>query len=160
MKTLVKFLLVGFITFFAAITVFAQEWTEEQKEVWEGVTQGWTDIANSDADALSAGYHEQYQGWSNDAPLPSSKEMFFNWLKGAFAMGAKINWYNINPARIVVTENAAVVDYYFSYQVATPDGNGGMETSVISGKNVFFLVKEKGQWLLLGDMSVNDSDED
>lgn len=160
MKTLKKIQLTVLITFFTVTTVFAQEWSKEQLEVWEGIKGGWTEVLNSDIDGLSARYHEQYQGWNNESPLPASKEMFFNNLKGIFAMGAKITWFNINPARIVVTDNAAVVDYYFSYQLVVPNESGKTETKNVSGKDVFFLVKEKGKWLLLGDMTVVNSDDD
>lgn len=160
MKNLLKFPLVVFITFFAATTVFAQDWSKEQLEIWKAVEGGWVDLKNSDIESLSAKYHEKFQEWNNNSPLPISKEMFFDSLKGFFAKGGKVNYFTINPARIAVTDNAAVVDYYGEYKMTVPNEGGETKTTTVSGKYVFFLVKEKGKWFLLGDMSVVNSAED
>lgn len=159
MKTSIKFQWVVLITFFAATTLSAQEWTKEQLEVWKGIEEGWKIVTSFDVESMNAAYHEQFQGWGNDTYLPISKEMALENARVYTAMGVKINFFRINPARIVVTDNAAVVDYYFAYNVTEPNGNGETENLTVSGKRVMFLVKEGGNWLLLGDMHISKPEE-
>ena len=51
-----------------------QEWTKAQKEVWQIVEDGWMKWKTGDFDGYTAILHEKYQGWSDDDPLPYSKE--------------------------------------------------------------------------------------
>lgn len=70
-----------------------------------------------------------------------------------------IQMYDISPARIVVTENAAVVDYYYNFY-ATWSWGDTKEEKEIKGRLAEFWIKEKGEWKLLGDMGVNTKDDD
>ena len=65
----------------------------------------------------------------------------------------------INPARIVVTENAAVVHDYF---YLTSTNTVGEEKKQIKqqGKFVEFHVKENGKWICLGDMTIVEYTKD
>lgn len=133
---------------------FAQEWSKAQKEVWQVVENSWVTWTAFDIEGFAAILHEKYQGWNNNIPLPITKEMYKKELL-EMQKRMKFGFYEINPARIVVTENAAVVDYYFVYEtIDTQVEKAAKQES--SGKNVEFYTKEGGIWLLLGDLTIID----
>ena len=157
MKTTLKIAVVAWLAVIAS-TVFAQEWTKTQKEVWQVVEDSWAKTKAGDINTMFGYIHEKYQGWNEDDPLPVSKEQVTNWFKKIFEM-SKLDDYVLNPARITVTENAAVVDYYVWYQVSFQQGEK-KEVRSFKGKNAEFYVKEGGKWLLLGDMTLTKEDKE
>ena len=158
MKTLLKLAGVAFALIIATTTVFAQEWTKEQKEVWKVVEDSWTNWKAWNIEGTVASIHEKYQGWSEDDPLPMSKASQVEWYTTMKEM-RKNDYFSLNPARIVVTDNAAVVDYYYSFSVTYIAGDVKKQENK-KGKNAEFYVKEGGKWLLLGDMTVYDDEDD
>lgn len=136
----------------------AQEWSKDQTEVWKVVQDTWKGWKSGDVTAVAAAFHEKYQGWSDDSPLPVGKQNvvdMFNSMKESM----KISYYSIEPARIVVLKSAAVVDYYYYFNVSWTMGDE-KKSEEMKGKIVEFYVSEGGKWLLLGDMMVHDEEED
>lgn len=159
MKMTLKLLLAAVIILAASLgSISAQEWTDAQKEVWRAVEQGWLDWKSGDIDAAKASMHDKMQGWNNENPLPFSKAKIME-LYAMMKENMKIEYYSLNPARITVTEDAAVVHYYFTFYAVYKMGEKQSEEK-ISGKNAEFYVKEKGEWLLLGDMTFIDEEDD
>jgi hypothetical protein len=154
MKTLLKYAVVAFVVFIATSTAFAQEWTKAQKEVWQVVEDSWTKWKAGDLEGSLACLHDKYQGWSDDVPLPMTKEMVIQWSKEMKNI-MKMDHFTLNPARIAVTENAAVVDYYYWYEGTYTLGEK-KEMKESQGKNAEFYIKEGGKWLLLGDMTTHE----
>jgi len=159
MKNLFKFQLVALIILFATTNVIAQEWTKEQLEVWQVVEDSWTQWKTGDFESMAANTHEQYQGWNDKQPLPLSKELMLKSYQISIDLGDKLDYFFINPARIVITKNAAVVDYYFYFEgtIKKEDKN---EKYSVHGQNAEFYVKEGGKWLMLGDMTTIHHEED
>jgi hypothetical protein len=135
-------------------SAFGQEWTKAQKEVWQVVEDGWMKWTTWDMEGYVAVLHEKYQGWSNDSPLPLTKEMVKKTFQ-EYKNSMLLEHYEINPARITVTENAAVVDYVFYYEMTYTRGDK-KELQEWYGKNVDFYIKESGKWLLLGDLTISN----
>lgn len=157
MKNLLKYQMVTLIAFIATANVFTQEWTKAQLEVWNVVEDSWTKWKAEDIDGMAFSIHEKYQGWNNQQPLPLTKEMLIkNYQNADFG---KLDYYAINPARIVITENAAVVDYYFNFKVIIEHEEEENKAYYINGQNVEFYIKEGGKWLLLGDMTTINKEE-
>ncbi len=153
--------IVSFIAllFFVSANIYSQNWSEEQLEVWAVVEKSWDGWKNGDTEALLSTFHEEYQGWSNRDQLPMSKALVKNVYEAMSSISTLSN-YMINPARIVIAGNAAVVDYVFEFSAVYTSEEGDMPYNV-TGKNAEFYVKEGGEWLLLGDMTImNSSDED
>jgi hypothetical protein len=158
MKNIKKILvLVLFVTLTVSVTN-AQEWNKEQAEVWKVVKDTWAGWKSGDATAVAASFHEKYQGWSDDSPLPMSKQSMMDWYN-TMKDAMKISYYDIEPARIVVLKSSAVVDYYYYFNVSWDmgDDKGSKE---VKGKIVEFYVKEGDKWLLLGDMMVHGDGDD
>jgi hypothetical protein len=152
MKTSLRIAVIAWIAFIASTAVFAQDWTKAQKEVWQVVEDSWLKVKSGNIDGMGANIHEKYQGWNNEAPLPVNKEQMLKMYKKMNEI-SKLEDYGINPARIVVTDNAAVVDYYFWVQETNTVGEKKSMEEVY-GKNIEFYVKEGGKWLCLGDLTV------
>ena len=147
-KTLLLFLLfIGIAT----TSAIAQEWTKEQKEVWQVCVNTWENYKVGKIDAIAAVLHPKYNGWDDQTPLPYTKEKSVQQIK-EFLSSMSLNYYDIEPARIIVTESAAVIDYYYSYSFTITQGDK-KEIKERKGMYVEFYVKEKGTWLLLGDMT-------
>jgi len=155
MKTLLKIAVFAIVTLIVASSSFAQEWTKEQKEVWQVVETGWAKYKAGDVTGGMVLIHEKYQGWNAEIPLPLSKDDMKKWYDEMKDF-LKVNYYFISPARIVVTDDAAVVDYYYEVETTYTWGEE-KKTTDREGKNVEFYIKEDGKWLLLGDMTVPKS---
>lgn len=158
MKNIFKIMLISMMLIVPLVKSYSQEWSMAQKDVWKLVEKEWELWKNGDVDGISAMVHEKYQAWNNEFPLPVSKSQMiehFNSMKDSF----KVNNYFINPARIAVTGNSAVVDYFYSLNITFGEGDNA-KTLDESGRYVEFYTKEEGKWLLLGDMMVPDEEEE
>jgi hypothetical protein len=146
------FLLLCLFVGMATTSAFSQEWTKAQQEMWQVVENIWNSYKTGDLAAYNASLHPKYQGWDNQTPLPYSKIKVMQQL-GEMMPSIKFEVIDIEPARIVVTENAAVVDYYYNYTYTRTQGDK-KDPVTRKGMAVEFYVKEKGAWLLLGDMGI------
>jgi hypothetical protein len=152
MKKLFAFTVGVIVLLFMATETFAQEWTKDQTDVWKVVQDSWSKWKAGDIDGMAALFHNQYQGWDSEIPLPLDKTEVIAMYK-ELKTQENIESYSINPARIVITKTSAVVDYYFNFTMITT-GKEKQEKTSVKGKNVEFYIKEDGKWLLLGDMTV------
>lgn len=130
---------------------YAQDWSSEQKEVWQAVADGWKAFQDGDIESTKALIHDKYQGWSNEFPLPMNKAKVlkhYTMMKDLM----EVMYTDIEPARITVVGNAAVVHYYFTFAAIYTMKDKKVDRE-IKGKNAEFYIKEKGKWILLGDMT-------
>jgi hypothetical protein len=153
MKRLFKVTAMALTALVVTTGSFAQEWTKAQQEVWQVVEDSWTKWKAGDLQGSYAGIHEKYQGWSNESALPMDKSMVVKWYESMKDI-MKVDYYMLNPARIVVTDNVAVVDYYFDF-AATYTWGDKKDHKEGHGKNAEFYIKEGGKWMLLGDMTIH-----
>jgi len=159
MKKYIGIALIAIVAIMSSLSVHSQEWTKEQLEVWKTVENEWNTWKSGDITGMTAILHEKYQGWNSEDPLPVNKATViehFTMMKDAF----KVLFFSINPARITVADNSAVVNYYFTFSYSTADGD---DKKVVEqkGKVVEFYTKTGGKWLLLGDMmAFQDEEED
>lgn len=153
--------------FVTAITVFAfvnvntlsgQEWSKDQKAVWQEVENGWKAWKSGDSNGAFKGVHEKYLGWNHDDPMPISKAKWKNQYE-MWSSYMKVQYYDLEPARIVVEDNSAVVYYYFEFS-SVIDKDGMKKNRNMEGRNVEFYVKDGGDWMLLGDMTYFEGDDD
>jgi hypothetical protein len=147
---------VTIIAFLGGSTLNAQVWTDDQLEVWNAVENLWQKWKEGDFDNAMSNVHEDYLGWNNNTPMPMSKE---KWAKGMKEDGEYISdqYYDIEPARILVYRNVAVVHYYFSYSFTYKKG----EEIQISNKGKWtdFFVMEKDLWMLIGDFTFSEPEK-
>ena len=156
MKKLMNYAVIAAIvfSFLGASTLVAQDWTKDQKEVWKVVETAWSKMQEGDLESSNATIHEQYLGWNQEMPLPTNKE---KWVKKMEMMKdfATLEYYDIEPARILVYKDVAVVHYYYEQYIIFTKDDEKTEYNY-KGKNTEFYIKEGGNWLLIGDMTVWD----
>ena len=134
------------VLLFNSSSLFAQEWSAAQKEVWKNVETYWSLFAKGDYDGFQSYIHPDYRGWSNSSVLPTTKESHGKFL--AFTMkNSKILVYDITPVAIQVYGNFAFVDYYFKMIEKENEG----KTSSSSGRWTDILLKQDDKWLMIGD---------
>jgi len=144
-------------SFLGVSTLIAQEWTKEQKEVWETVENMWIKWKANDLEGAFANVHENYLGWNNSDPMPTSKTKWMNSVKMNKDQISE-EYYDIEPARIVVQGDAAVVHFYFSFSYLYTKGDEKHKIGY-HGKWSEFFVKEGGEWMLLGDLTLSKGDK-
>ena len=159
MKTLMNYsaIVLLMIAFLGASTLNAQEWSKEQKAVWQEVENMWTKWKAGDIEAAFENVHENYLGWNNESPMPMSKAKWINPMLETIKMTSG-QYYDIEPARILVQGNTAVVHYYFEYSFLFTKGDKHMKKES-GGKWSAFFIKENGKWMLIGDMTVSEDDD-
>lgn len=155
-KTMIALIAVIAMMAYTAPVATAQEWTDAEKEVWQVVEDNWAAWAEGNLDALMAGMHDGYLGWNTGDPLPVCKMRSEKQYKKAFEKMTVID-YDLIPARISVEDDAAVAHYFWSATLKYGEDN----VVKVSGRYVEFYVKDGKKWLLLGDFtSFNDDEED
>jgi len=146
MKNLLKCVLFA-LFLFSFFTSFssAQQWTDEQKEVWAGVQKYW-EINESDPLAFLDYFDESYLGWSYDYEAPGTRsdavKSFTYWSKKG-----KNKFNTLTPARIWVNGNFAFVHYYYTQVIEQNDGTPSQE----KGRWTDILMKKDGKWMIVGD---------
>lgn len=159
MKKLINITTITLIlfAFMGTSTLYAQEWTKEQKEVWQTVEDYWVKWQAKDFDGAFANIHDKYLGWYAEDPLPTSKEKWYNSMNKYKEFISKLN-YDVEPARILVHGDVAVVHLYYSFSLLYDDGENKKKVSY-SGKWTEFFIKEDGKWMLIGDLTTEDDDD-
>jgi len=124
---------------------FAQDWSNEQKEVWAGVEKYWEVNQNNPLDFLQY-FDESYLGWSYENEHPSTKndaaKSFGYWSKKG-----KEQYHTLTPSRIWVNGDFAFVHYYFTQVMENSEGTPRTER----GRWTDSLMKKNGKWMLVGD---------
>lgn len=133
----------------------AQEWSKEQKELWQAVQKSWELSSADDLEGFYAMIHEDYSGWGYDSNYPGDKAMVKKWF-GYYAPKYTTAIYEIFPVGIVVSGDVGIVHYYYDV-VYTNEENEEMERS---GRWTDIYKKEKGKWLLIADHGGSDDDDD
>jgi hypothetical protein len=132
-------------------SVFAQEWSPAQKEVWKNVNNYWEVMSKGDVNGFLEYFHADYAGWENSDALPSSKEETKKWLTFAY-QGMKVPVYDIKPVAIKIHGDVAIVDYYYAMVKENKEGKKTPE----SGRWTDILLKQGSKWVLIGDHGGKD----
>lgn len=156
MKNLKKYItaFMAILAFLMVTSVAAQEWTKDQQAVWQVVEDMFMNWKNNDIDAAFANVDENYLGWNNTDPLPVSKAKWYDSQKKYIEFQSKRD-YDLEPARILVKDNAAVVHFYFDFWFkSTFEGEG--KWVEYKGKWTAFFIKDGGEWMMLGDLTLSE----
>jgi ketosteroid isomerase-like protein len=126
--------------------LFAQEWSEKQKEVWQNVETYWKLSAEGDVEGWLSYFHSDYLGWHYEADIPWDKATRTKWGNYLFQT-SKLLIYDIKPVGIKIHGNVAIVHYYF--HVVNEDTEG--KKIVNKGRWTDILVKQDNKWVMIGD---------
>ena len=143
-----KLIAISCLFLFLFITNFtpAQQWTDEQKEVWKTV-QAYSDLyALNNLSELYKYFDDSYLGWHYNNPAPYNKANFIK-VNNYWGTKEKVVLYRINPLNIWVSGDFAYVHYTFS---ETDEMNDGKIMTYV-GRWTDILMKKDGKWLVVGD---------
>jgi len=127
-------------------TTNAQQWTDEQKDVWKGVEAYWeVSLSDKPLDFLNY-FDDSYYGWSYDNQSPGTKADAKKSLSYWTTKGKTV-YYVITPARIWVNGNFAYVHYYYTQVNEDKEGKPITE----KGRWTDILMKKEGKWVMVGD---------
>jgi ketosteroid isomerase-like protein len=142
-----KLLALSFAMLFLFIAnTSAQQWTDEQKNVWAGVEAYWAaGMSENPMDFLNY-FDDSYLGWSYDNEAPGTKADVQKSL-GYWTTKGDVVYYIITPARIWVNGNFAYVHYYYTQVTESTDGKPNTE----KGRWTDIIMKKGDKWVLIGD---------
>lgn len=130
----------------SASSITAQEWSDEQKAVWNHVEIYWDLILQKDSEGFKAYIHPDYSGWGNSEPLPGNKATLDKWLEYNLANNT---WeiYELNLAALAIFDDVAIVHYYYTGVIADAEG----KKREAKGRWTDILKKQGDKWVIIGD---------
>jgi ketosteroid isomerase-like protein len=126
--------------------LFAQEWSAEQKEVWQNEETYAKLSAAGNTEGCLAYYHPDYVGWYDKSPTPANKEVTSKFISYG-QKTTKILVYDIQPLSIKIYGNVAIVHLY--YTQIYKDSEGKEKSSTDRWTDIW--MKQGDKWLLIGD---------
>ena len=122
---------------------FGQEWTAQQKEVWESVKANWETLLSGDAKGAMEWKREDTILWFGSRPEPLKKEFLEIAYKNWFDYDKPIS-YELKPLAIHVFNNVANVFYLYNWK-----GNKLLD----KGRILDVWVKQDNKWKVIGNLS-------
>jgi len=145
MLTLFVSLFLSGSIFFGSFQARAEEWTEEQKEVWKTVEARWELIIKGDAEALAENLHNDALIWWPQNAYPSRKEAMEGQFREWFRLNKPLS-YELKPVAINIVGNISTAFFYFKWESKVPP-------NTFKGRNFQVFLKQAGRWKMLGDSS-------
>ena len=93
--------------------LYSQEWSKEQLEVWNTVESLYENWANRNLEGYMSLTYKDFTGWFGDDPTPINYKSLEKWEKDNFSR-VKVLVYDIQPLKIKIFKNFAIVHYYSS----------------------------------------------
>ncbi len=133
-------LLVAIVIFSFGFQVFAEEWSAEQKEVWNVLLADIENFKKGDVQKIMDERHDDLVIWWNTRPEPFDKELAPYRYSAWFKYDIPKNW-ELNPLTIKISGNIAIIANTYKFSGEKLSENGRLFS---------VLVKQNNKWLLLG----------
>jgi ketosteroid isomerase-like protein len=126
------------------IVAFTEDWSEEQKEVlaFEEAC-----VTTKDVDEFTGCFHEDFVGWGQGYPVPTSKDDRSKINANGFE-SFDSDTLLFNPISVIVKGNMAIVSYLQTSKV-TNKATEEVEYSTQAWTDV--CLKERGKWTWIAD---------
>lgn len=143
MKSIIVSILVCVFIVVSSFQAFGEEWTAEQKEVWEMVELFWEIAKQGDTKSLMANYYtmDSYEWWASEE-IPLGKKEAKPKLQQWFSY-AKPDSYELHPKNIHIVGDVAIVFYSHSWK-----GSNIVE----SARQIDTYVRNENKWKFMGGM--------
>ena len=122
----------------------AQQWSDQQQEVWSVIVESWDAIVGKDLEWTDTYVHPSAVVWSDENPMPRTRASVKKWDRYGFQNSTTLVT-EFSLAAMVVQSNTAVAHYYYS--LGNEDAEGKPET--VHGRCTDILINENGRWLFL-----------
>ena len=133
-------------------SLYAQEWSKEQKEVWELTEKMFKYFADRNLDAYLSCLHEKYVSWFDTNPHPIDKNELRNW-ESYNLKAEKILDYTVIPVSITVADNVAIINYYYWTRRECDKGRYYTQSRITQ-----ICKKENEEWLVIGNSMVKEKE--
>ncbi|MBA4385295.1 MAG: hypothetical protein C0410_11210 [Anaerolinea sp.] len=130
----------------SSTSLFAQEWSAAQKDVWKNVEAYWALFAQGDLEGFMAYLHPDYRGWDYPSAIPETKATAKKFLDYSMKT-TKTLVYDITPVAIQIYGNVAFVHYYYT----TIEKELESKAKTSSGRWTDILIKQGDKWVMIGD---------
>ncbi len=131
---------------FAASPALAQEWSDEQMEVWRNVETYWDLSVEEDLEGFMAYFHDDFLGWRRGQWFPTNKADRRASIMHSFETEEIVS-HTLKPVGIKLHGDVAIVHYYFSYTSREAEGN----EATADGHWTDILLKQGNRWVMIGD---------
>jgi ketosteroid isomerase-like protein len=152
------------VTSFALITsntLFAQEWSAAQEEVWKNVETYWEHARENDIDGFLSYFHEDFSGWANSSVLPDSRDQRAQMIRQFFPQTRTV-MHTIKPVAIKIHGDVAIVQYYYFMVTKEAGEEDDDDQDLEQGRWTDILKKQGDRWVMIGDHGgpMGDDDDD
>ena len=139
--------------FLFPLTVQGQDWTAEQRELWDWEVACWD---AKDIDSNMACFHEDFVGWGADSHVPTNRaDRRITHARG-FETSDQVYLF-LKPLAIKIHGNTAVLIYMATY--TQRDKVTGEETTYVEQWTDVAL-RENGRWAWIADHGTVLDDEE
>ena len=121
----------------------AQQWSAEQMEVWDTISEMW-ELEMAGDDAWKDMIHPSFLGWPYESLMPRDKENLLR-LIDAESGQFKVLTQNMHPLAIVVTGSTAVAHFLHMTLVEYQDG----EHELFEGRSTDVLTLTEAGWQIV-----------
>ena len=122
----------------------AQQWDQDQTEVWNKIVAQWEAAKAKDLTWTEKDLDPSFLGWSDAYPMPRNKAATEKWERYN-SENSKTLIEELYPVGIVVVGSTAVAHYYYS--TAAEDREGKRKTT--HGRYTDVLIKQDGNWIFI-----------
>ena len=143
-KGFISLFLCGIIVFWCSLAV-GEDWTAEQKEIWEVVVVDREKYKQGDLEGILASRHDNVVIWWGDKPIPYDKKLLRANYRGWFSYD-KPTKLEIEPLAIKVIGNVASVFFTYKYSGNILSG---------SGRVLETWIKQDGKWLMINSFGAS-----
>jgi len=141
-KTYLPIILFGII-FLWNFQALGQDWTAEQKEIWDVVVADFEKFKQADLEGILASRHDDAVVWWGNKPVPYDKKVQRTNYRGWFSYDIPTKW-ELEPVAIKVVGNVASVFFTYKYSGNTLSG---------SARDLETWIKQDGKWLMINSFS-------
>ena len=146
MKKRIISLFVTCLAMLASTTLFAQEWSTDQKDVWTNVEAYWDLAAKGDLEVYLGYFHNDFSGWNYLSPLPHDRATRVKYIKFLLPK-SKTLFSDIQPLAIKIHSNVAIVHYSYILISKSEEEKEKVE----QGRWTDILIKQDDKWIMIGD---------
>ena len=152
MKSIIISILVCVFLVASGLSASGQEWTAEQKEVWEMVKADWEACKNGDVEATMADRHDKALSLYSSNPTPLNSEQVRKQNEGWLNSAHKPTSFNIDPIAISIIDNVAIVYYLYKWESELT----GFKQK---GRTMNTFIKQNNSWKFIGSLSASCEDK-
>ena len=147
MKSIIISVFVGVFMVVSSLSSFGQEWTAEQKEVWEMVEKNWESFKKGDLKAFINDYHDKCTILFGDNPSTLNKSQIES--ENRWQIARKVpTFIRLKPIAINIVNDVANVFYVYKWESKNKEYSQG-------GRRMTTMIKENNKWITIASLSAS-----